>query len=170
MAETWLPVAGYEAHYEVSDLGRVRVRTQRRAGYPAGTVLRPSGSRYPNVVLYDESGLRRSRRLHLLVLMTFVGPRPDGMLGRHLDGDPHNNALTNLRWGTHAENVADAVRHGHIRSGLRHHAGKLPSAAVVQIRSLLSDGVPQRQIAARFGVCQQHVSDINIGRRRSRDV
>jgi len=30
----------------------------------------------------------------------------------HNDGDPHNNRVSNLRWGTASENALDAVRHG----------------------------------------------------------
>ena len=43
--------------------------------------------------------------VHRLVLVTFVGPRPEGMECLHLDGDPGNNNLPNLRWGTHKENA-----------------------------------------------------------------
>jgi hypothetical protein len=34
------------------------------------------------------------------------------MVCRHLDGNPINNRLENLRWGTHKENKADAIKHG----------------------------------------------------------
>ena len=34
------------------------------------------------------------------------------MLCRHLDGNPHNNRLDNIVWGTVVENEADKVRHG----------------------------------------------------------
>jgi len=33
-------------------------------------------------------------------MLAFVGPRPDGMEIIHKDGDPCNNALTNLEYGT----------------------------------------------------------------------
>ncbi|MGD2065648.1 MAG: HNH endonuclease signature motif containing protein [Candidatus Bathyarchaeota archaeon] len=50
--------------------------------------------------------------VHRLVLETFVGPCPKGMECRHLDGNPSNNNLDNLKWGTKSENTYDAVRHG----------------------------------------------------------
>ncbi len=52
------------------------------------------------------------KKVHHLVLETFVGPRPEGYLARHLDGNPQNNKVKKLTWGTHKENYADAVRHG----------------------------------------------------------
>lgn len=46
--------------------------------------------------------------IHRLVLMTFIGdPPPEKPQARHLDGDPTNNRLTNLRWASQAENEDD---------------------------------------------------------------
>ena len=53
--------------------------------------------------------------VHQLVLLAFVGPMPEGQLTRHLDGNPQNNVLSNLRYGTALENSQDAVRHGRKR-------------------------------------------------------
>lgn len=51
--------------------------------------------------------------VHRLVAITFIGPPPEIHHEiRHLDGDPTNNAVWNLAWGTHKENMQDAVRHG----------------------------------------------------------
>lgn len=61
-----------------------------------------------------------NRFVHRLVLFAFVGPRPPGMLCRHLDGNPSNNRLENLCWGTGQENEADKERHGRTARGDRH--------------------------------------------------
>jgi hypothetical protein len=66
---------------------------------------------YQVVTLYL-NGTRPSRKVHTLVLEAFVGPRPDGMVTRHLDGDPSNNRLSNIAYGTPRENSLDRVRHG----------------------------------------------------------
>lgn len=50
--------------------------------------------------------------IHVVILTTFVGPRPSGMEGCHINGDPADNRLENLRWDTHASNMQDAIRHG----------------------------------------------------------
>jgi hypothetical protein len=52
------------------------------------------------------------RFVHRLVLEAFVGPCPPGLECLHEGGNPGNNALGNLRWGTRKENHADSVRHG----------------------------------------------------------
>lgn len=81
----------------------------------------PEGKQYWTVSLSDFGKPRQSwtkRRVHLLVLETFVGPRPHGMFGCHNDGDKDNNRLENLRWDTASNNSYDTVRHG------RHHQTK----------------------------------------------
>ncbi|MFI6491240.1 NUMOD4 motif-containing HNH endonuclease [Streptomyces sp. NPDC050564] len=105
--EQWLPVVGFEGKYEVSDLGRVWALKREVA-------LTGSADKdgYRVVSLVDLSGARKARKVHTLVLEAFIGPRPPGHVSRHLDGDPANNELPNLAWGTQAQNVADAIRHG----------------------------------------------------------
>src|SRR4051812_31439367 len=36
--------------------------------------------------------------VHRLIMEAFVGPRPDGLQCCHGDGNPANNAISNLRW------------------------------------------------------------------------
>lgn len=110
--ERWLPIPGYEGIYDVSDLGRVRswapwrdtpVPRQRRF------YVRPTGHLAINLC---NNGDDKSVTVHRLVMLAFVGPKPNGLETRHLDGDPTNNRLTNLVYGTHSENMYDRVRHG----------------------------------------------------------
>src|SRR5690348_3410561 len=67
---------------------------------------------YRSVGLCDGSGKVLQRLVHHLVLEAFTGYAPQGMETRHLDGNPQNNRLENLKWGTPSENGADRVRHG----------------------------------------------------------
>lgn len=53
-----------------------------------------------------------TKHIHQLMLDTFVGPCPRGMECRHLDGNPLNNRIDNLVWGTRSENVQDMIGHG----------------------------------------------------------
>jgi hypothetical protein len=50
--------------------------------------------------------------VHILLLENFVGPRPDGFLGLHKDGNKDNNFLENLYWGSPSDNMKDRERHG----------------------------------------------------------
>jgi hypothetical protein len=135
MTENWLPVVGYEGLYEVSDRGRVRglARVMRRrdkrlaSKYQSlivpGRDLHPwpvQRGGYPAVMLC-RNGHKRLIPVHSLVLAAFVGPRPKGADSLHYDGDPSNCRLSNLRYGSRAENMGDMRRHGRIHTGERWH-------------------------------------------------
>jgi len=53
-----------------------------------------------------------TKLVHVAVAEAFIGPRLGDNETRHLNGDATNNALTNLAYGTPAENTADSLRHG----------------------------------------------------------
>lgn len=113
--ERWRAVRGYEGSYEVSDLGRVRSldrvtdRGRRwRGRFMTGS---PMANDYLLVTLWRD-GTQRSHLVHRLVLSAFTGPAPEGAEALHGDGNPANNALANLTWGTHSENQAGQVSHG----------------------------------------------------------
>ena len=105
----WKPVVGYEGLYEVSSTGKVW--SIRR-----GRVLRPrkKSDGHLKVGLW-KAGKGKDKYVHRLVLEAFVAPCPEGMECLHIDGNPENNRVDNLRWGTRGENMLDRVRHG------RHH-------------------------------------------------
>lgn len=110
LPELWRPIPGYEGTYEVSTLGRVRSRPRERT---RGGILKtpPGTSGYPEVRLYAD-GVGRTRRIHVLVCLAFLGPCPAGLEVRHLDDDKTNPTLPNLLYGTRSENVLDRVRLG----------------------------------------------------------
>ena len=134
MTEEWLPVVGFEGIYEVSDHGNVRSLDRfianplptgvMRRQFITGKQLKPglakSGA-YPYVNLSKGYKDQKSKHVHRLVMDAFVGPRPTGMHVRHLDGNPTNNKLSNLTYGTPSENGRDAVRHGRNRQANRTH-------------------------------------------------
>jgi hypothetical protein len=107
--EEWRPIPGWEGAYEASNLGRVR---SLRGGHRWGRVLKPhirtTSGGYPQVSL----GLNGTTCVHVCVAGAFLGPRPPGHQVRHLDGDPLNNRVENLAWGTPSENQHDKIQHG----------------------------------------------------------
>ncbi len=66
---------------------------------------------YLTVSLFRDDGSRRTKLVHHVVLEAFIGPRqPDCEACHYPDKDKSNNALCNLRWGTHADNGQDHYR------------------------------------------------------------
>lgn len=113
--ERWLPIAGWEDLYEVSDLGRVRSLKGRNGWgyYDKVTVLKPRvGKQGYFMVRLWRDGIPTTKMVHRLVAWTFLGPRPKHLEIRHLDDHKLNNQLTNLVYGTRSENKQDSVRNG----------------------------------------------------------
>lgn len=106
--------------YSVSTCGRVRndqsgrLRVFGWAGKP--------GRKYADVD-WQTNGQRIHRRVHHLVLETFVGSRPKGLNALHDDDDRRNNHVSNLRWGTHSENMQDRAKNGNNPSLNKTHCG-----------------------------------------------
>jgi hypothetical protein len=153
-------VVGYEGLYTVDTNGTiVSVATGR--GRVTGRVLKaspkpPKG--YWRVNLWDGTK-QQNAYVHHIVAAAFLGPRPNGMLVLHADGDKSNNRLGNLRYGTHVENVADAKRHGTFAPGKsigeKHGQSKLTALEVAWLRQLQSPNFTA--LAASLGVSRKTV-------------
>lgn len=157
-SERWLPVVGWVGFYEISDRGRVRSLARRVRHYAGGTraqygrIMKQSPKNYPQVDLRRD-GTRNVTYVHRMMLLAFVGPCPEGMETRHLDGDPSHNSLDNLRWGSPAEQDADRVRHGTMPRGETHGNAKLTEAQVLEIRHLYAEGGwTHQRLGKRFDV------------------
>lgn len=109
MNDEWRDIPGFEGRYQVSSNGAVRSVIRKE---PLIMKAKLSAKGYPTVGLYDR-GRQRSWHVHRLVALAF---HPDswftGAVVRHLDGNPANNAVANLAWGTPSENQIDRVQHG----------------------------------------------------------
>jgi len=118
---------------------------------------------YYSLAIYGDGHKIRHTKAHVLVLEAFVEPRPDGMVVRHLDGNPQNNHLANICWGTVSENCIDRVRHGRNQAlcahGLDHPQGKFSDDVIAQVR-ILSETVSRKEIAKMFGMSKGYVGDI----------
>lgn len=108
-----MDVVGYRGLYEVSNQGRIR--SVRRKG-SVGRILKPVKRRDGRLrVSLSSQGVVKDFLLHRVVLMTFVGPCPEGFEACHWDDNPENNALENLRWASHEDNIEDKRRNGRLR-------------------------------------------------------
>jgi hypothetical protein len=146
--EKWKAIPGFEGLYEVSDQGRVRNQTR---------LLRPSKQQRGHMLV--ALGATAQRYVHRLVLEAFVGPASDGMECRHLNGDPADNRLCNLAWGTRLENFADRTRLGEHNAprGTKQPHARLNEDLVRKIRSDCAAGRKQQDVADELGIGQSHV-------------
>lgn len=117
--EEWRPVFGYERTYEVSNLGQIRSLPRRTT---RGGVMkqRPNARGYATLRL-TQGGVQRSHEVHRFVALAFLGPKPEGMEVRHLNGDKMDPRAANLIYGTRSENGLDKRQHGVDRNAAKTH-------------------------------------------------
>lgn len=156
---TYKEIEGYPG-YRVGDDGSVWTRLVVVSnGYGRGTSsilgeqwskLNPTFQKYLKVSLH-RGGKKVQKRVHSLVLGAFVGPRPNGMVACHNDGDPFNNRLSNLRWDTQASNIEDKKKHGTSSIGEKNGRNRIAEDQVRSIiRSVLRGDIIRIRATARF--------------------
>lgn len=115
--EEWRDVVGYEGLYAVSNFGRVVsyerdvfVKKRNCTKHIHPKIFKPYISlRYKGagyyVVNLSSHGHRDIYYLHRLIAEAFI-PNPDNKpCIDHIDRNPLNNSISNLRWCTHTENM-----------------------------------------------------------------
>ena len=96
--------------------------------------------------------------VHKLVALTFLGPCPEGKEVLHNDGDPKNNRLDNLRYGTRTENILDVFKLGRAWR-------KLTTQDVYEIRKQRKLGIHVKEIAQNFNVAEGTIYGILSGKK-----
>ena len=122
--EVWKDIPDYEGMYQVSDLGRVKSLNRvdcagkNQKGKDFGFGWAQKSDRYLKIPL-SKNGLGKTFRVHTLVAISFIGPRLDGYVVDHIDNNPVNNSLVNLRYITHRKNISkDRVRKKDLPTGV----------------------------------------------------
>jgi hypothetical protein len=136
--EIWKPVPFDKIkYYEVSSLGRVRnSRTNKLLN---GTT--PNDG-YQVIYL----GNHKRIRLHRLVALTFI-PNPDKKPTiDHIDQNPKNNTVQNLRWATYAEQNRNQTRKGYCASGAVRQYQQIDLSTNKVIQTFKSSGLAARHI------------------------
>jgi hypothetical protein len=89
--------------------------------------------------------------VHRAVLMAWVRMPKEGEDTRHLNGNPQDNRIQNLTWGTRRENIDDMKRHGTLRFGERSATHKLTEKDVIEIRKKIKNHTT-RELGREYSV------------------
>jgi len=145
--EKWLYYPGNN-QYLVSSLGRVY--SLQKKIYRSPVVI--NGYLAIRIRL---NGKRKNKKIHTMVLETFVGPRPDKYVARHFPNQiKTDNRLCNLSWGTMCQNSQDALL------GDIHGPAKLTVKQVLLVQNKIKDGIHKEVIMDEFNISRQEVLDI----------
>jgi len=166
MTEIWKNIAGWPLH-QVSNMGCVRALpgAQVRRNIAQKIQLRILTT---NVDGYKTIGRGRpfgTLYVHRLVLIAFRGLPPVGYEARHLNGDPADNRLSNLAWGSRKHNEADKVRHARSNRGTRNGQSLLSQREVNAIRKATGPRGIITKLALKYGVSHSTISMIRLGHR-----
>lgn len=119
MDRIWKDIEGFEGKYQVSNFGEVKAL--ERAVMNNGGVQRKherilkqntSSNRHAMVILCKD-GKTYPKLVHRLVALAFI-PNPENKpVVDHIDTNPYNNRVDNLRWATTRENCMNPLTRIH---------------------------------------------------------
>jgi hypothetical protein len=132
---------------------------------PIKTLTQHTTRGYRHVTLYRDKR-PTVKRVHVLVLETFVGKRPKGLVARHLNSNSADNRLVNLQWSTPKENRSDISDLGHDRTAHFGQTRKLTDDDILVIRSTPKRKHRTRDLAIRFNVHPHYIDRVIAGSRR----
>lgn len=141
MLKKWKQIPGYSL-YIISNYGEVYSTLSNRLLTP-----RANENGYLRIQLTNDEGKRKVEFVHKLVLLTFIGPRPEGMVCRHYpDQNPGNCRLDNLSYCTQSQNQYDKIEnHTNVST-------KLTPELVIQIKKLLLENKSSTQIRKELNI------------------
>lgn len=157
--EIWKDVVGYEGHYRVSSLGRVKSLKFNREKILS---LRCRGDGRIDAYLTMD-GLTSTYSVHRLVAIAFIPNPQKKPTVNHKNGLPDDNTVENLEWATNLENNLHSI---HVLGNIgisrpAHHRGnKITKEIAEHIRASTDKAI---DLAMRFGVHRNYIHQIKRG-------
>jgi len=147
MKEEFKNIPNFNNKYSISNISNVK-----------NNITNEILNQYTDKDGYKTIGLMQNNnkkmfKIHRLMLLTFIGEPPfKNAICRHLDGNPANNKIENLKWGTVSDNYEDRKRHRTDFSGERNPKSKLTDDDIHIVNYMIYMHCSDRLIAKRFNV------------------
>ena len=168
--EEWRDIPGYEGLYKVSNKGNV-ISCKRDIPTGSGEErrmitlkekrLKPCLTRGRYKVNLRKNNKSLLAQVSRIVMWAFVGPQEKGIETRHLNGNPSDDRLENLAYGTKSDNMQDAIKHGTFPLGSRRPGAKINIAKAREIaahKGVMSD------IAREYSLSPSSILEIKRGK------
>ncbi|MDB5240087.1 MAG: Slash 96 [Spirosoma sp.] len=156
----WRDIPGYEGLYQASNYGTIMSMPREWIGPKGlrkigGIVLKPCilSNGYHQVCLYKNKKSAK-HSTHSLVMLTFVGPRPDGYSINHIDGHKQNNRIDNLEYCTYAQNNTHAIETGlrDPKAINKQQSNFIADSTVYKARELFDGGLRICEVARQLNI------------------
>lgn len=170
--EIWKDIPGYEGQYQASTAGGIRGLTRlitavrnnkEHTKTISGHVLKPKTTRFGYKLVCLKG---KHLFVHRLVAITFIKNKYNKPFINHIDSNRTNNNVDNLEWVTAKENVQHChkmKRNADVR-GENHPLSKLTNEDIINIKSLLKDGLTQRAVSKKYSVAYTLIHKIFHGK------
>lgn len=159
--EIWRVIPGFE-RYEASNFGRIK-------RIKSGLIRRPQKTIKGYLRLRIHRGMNgeiANEYVHSLVMMAFVGPRPDGNITNHINYVRDDCRPENLEYVTPKQNASHShermIRNSGVinRNGEMNYRSKLKESDIIDIRARYDAGESKRELAREYGVCPRAIFSI----------
>lgn len=108
---------------------------------------------------YIRVGVSGCSLLHRLIADTFIGS-VKGKTVNHIDGNPSNNAITNLEIVTQSENNLHAIQNGLMPIGENHGKAKYSDKELLSALSEILQGASVKSTAKKYGITQSYLNKV----------
>lgn len=146
LLDYWLPMVGFESHYEVSFSGYARRCKTKEI---KKTHLEEHGYPCINILSYG------AKRLHRFIAKTFVPNPYNKPEVNHIDGIKINSCANNLEWATQTENRQHAIRIGLVKQPF------IPTQNQLEFIERYSHSLTTKEIADILKVTKQSVYKVS---------
>jgi DNA-binding NarL/FixJ family response regulator len=132
--------------------------------YPNHIISKDGSTGYYMVGL-SHNNKSNPKRVHRLIANAFI-PNPNNKPQiNHINGIKTDNSILNLEWCNHSENMEHAFRIGLANNtGEKNGMSKLNSSKVLEIKTMLVNGLSQQKIANKFNVSRSCILKIHLGK------
>ena len=167
----WKEIEGFEGYFITpnGEVGTKWVNKGRHGLFLQDEIKvmkcsRTTSKRYKMVRLGGRSG--KWETVHRLVYKTFIGDIPKGLFVRHLNDNPVDNRVENLKLGTQKDNMQDAKRNG-LMLGRAKKIDDDQKAEIIRLKHS-NPKMPNRLIADKYKVSRKTIDRViteNRGKR-----
>jgi hypothetical protein len=138
--EIWKDIVGYENIYQCSSFGNIKSIcrvTIDKNGFEKkikNRILKPLSQKSGHLhVALCKNGKVKTCLIHRIIGSSFLEKNnEDESQIRHLDGNPKNNNVKNLKWGTRSDNSCDMYHVHGKRIGVKSHFSKYTAEEIAK--------------------------------------